>query len=89
MFARHLPASEDDPDFSEECVQPLPYPEEVAYPYYLEELLEEVEWRWLDYINTFTAVFTLPPNHNIAADLLYIDDVINQLLSCFHKIYFI
>ena len=32
MFARHLPASEDDPDFSEECVQPLPYPEEVAYP---------------------------------------------------------
>ena len=45
--------------------------------------------RWLDYINTFTAVFTLSPNHNIAADLLYIDDVINQLLSCFHKIYFI
>ena len=46
MFARHLPASEDVPDFSEECVQSLPYvpyPEEVAYPYYLEELLEEVE----------------------------------------------
>ena len=43
MFARQLPESEDVPDFSESHVQPLPYPEEVACPYYLEELLEEVE----------------------------------------------
>ena len=35
---------------------PLSYPEEVAAPYSLGEMLERVEYRWLDYMITFSAV---------------------------------
>ena len=35
---------------------PLSYPEEVAAPYSLGEVLERVEYRWLDYMITFSAV---------------------------------
>ena len=51
---------------------PLSYPEEVAAPYSLGEVLERVEYRWLDYMITFSAVIIFHHNNNIDADILFI-----------------
>ena len=48
---------------------------------------ERVEWRWLDYINTFAAVFIYHHFNNNAVDILYVRQVINQLRFIFLSIH--
>ena len=51
---------------------PLSYPEEVAAPYSLGEMLERVEYRWLDYMIIFTTIIIFHHFNNIDADVLLI-----------------